>query len=177
MNKKEIVFPFLVFGLTILFAGISFAVFITNGKSKKWIARKMKIGGLLLTLTAVSCNNGGGEVTCYDTVAANSIWLDAQGEKGIEINLDTNNVLFGRISGVQGTDFSFLLTDEKGQKIQSDDLIAMDGNFDNFDEPFKIVLNKNTLPGTYQLKLFAAPINSQDTMQPQNQIPVIIKID
>ena len=59
MNKKEIVIPLMVIGLTLLFAGICVAVFLTNGKSKKWVARKMKIGGMLLTLTAASCNGGG----------------------------------------------------------------------------------------------------------------------
>ncbi len=175
MNKKEIFIPFLVVGLTLLFAGISFAVFITNGKSKSWVARKMKIGGLLLTITAASCHTGGGEVTCYDTVASNSIWMNAHGEKGIELNLDTSNVLFGRISGVQGSDFSFCITDEKGKKVQKSELIPADGKFDNFDETFKIELNKNTLPGTYQLKLFAVSVNAQDSVQPQNQLPLIIK--
>ncbi len=97
MNKKEIIVSILVVGLTVLFAAVTLAVFLTKGKSKKWIAHKMKLGGLLLTLTAVSCNGGGEEAMCYSTVATNSFSMHSNSENGIEINLDTNNILKGSI--------------------------------------------------------------------------------
>ena len=129
MNKKEILVPIMVVGLTILFASICVAVFLSNGKSKKWVARKMKIGGLLLTLTAASCN-GGGEVMCYEMVATNNIWMENQGEKGIEIMLDTGNVLTGHLNGAQDSIYSFKVTNESNQVLQKGELIAKDGKFD-----------------------------------------------
>jgi hypothetical protein len=174
MEREDFYIPLFVILLSLLFAGISFAVYLTNGKSKKWVALKMKIGGLLLTLSAVSCN-GGGEVSCYDTVATNSMWFDAQGEKGIKLNLDSNNLIFGRISAAQGSNFSFSLSDDQGKKVQSGLLLPVDGKFDAFDEAFKIEMDKNTTPGTYQLKLYAAAINSQDTIKPQTQIQLLVK--
>ena len=96
MDKKEILSPILIAGLSLVFIFISFAVFITNGKSKKWVARKMKIGGILLTLTAASCN-GGGEVTCYDVAETNSMWINNTTANGIELKLDTGNILNGSI--------------------------------------------------------------------------------
>ncbi|MDF1550453.1 MAG: hypothetical protein P1P88_21710 [Bacteroidales bacterium] len=175
MNKKEIVVPLLVIGLTILFAGICAAVFLSNGKSKKWISRKMKIGGLLLTLTAASCNGGGGEVMCYETVATNSIWIEGTGQNGIEIKLDTSNVLSGQISGLDGTDFSFKISDSENKPLQRGNLIPNDGKFDQFYEAFKIELDKNLQPGNYLLDIFAAKIAAQDTVLAQNHLNLSIK--
>jgi hypothetical protein len=52
MSKKELIFPFLAIGFVIAFITISTLVFLSQGKSKKWIALKMKTGALLLGLTA-----------------------------------------------------------------------------------------------------------------------------
>jgi len=149
--------------------------FLSNGKSKKWISRKMKIGGLLLTLTAASCNGGGGEVMCYDTVEINSMWMHANGQNGIEIMLDTNNVLIGSISETYGSEFSFAVIDKDENKIQAGNIIPVDGKFNDFRENFKIELNKNLNPGDYALKLFTTGIGGQDTISPRNNFKLIIK--
>ncbi len=65
MTKKEIILPITVLGLTLLFAGICVAVFLTNGKSAKWVSRKMKIGGLLLSLTAIVQTGCHRNTLCY----------------------------------------------------------------------------------------------------------------
>jgi len=174
MTKKEILVPLLVVGLTILFAGVCIAVFFSNGKSKKWVARKMKIGGLLLTLTAASCN-GGGEVMCYETVAPNSMWIEGTRLDSIEISLDTNNVLNGQISSLDGTDFSFRVSDTNKTVMQRGNLLPSDGKFDQFNEAFKIELDKNLQPGTYLLNLYAADISAQDSAYAQNQLNLVIK--
>jgi len=57
MNKKEFLIPFIFIGLSSAFLFISAMVYFSDGKSKKWVARKMKIGGLLLTLSFFSCGN------------------------------------------------------------------------------------------------------------------------
>ncbi len=65
MTKKEIILPITVLGLTLLFACICVAVFLTNGKSAKWVSRKMKIGGLLLSLTAIVQTGCHRNTLCY----------------------------------------------------------------------------------------------------------------
>ena len=175
MRKKEIIVPFLVIGLTILFAGICVAVFLSNGKSKKWVARKMKIGGLLLTLTVASCNGGGGEVMCYDTVAPNSIWLHDYNDKGIEIKLDTNNVLIGSISELSGKEFSFAIKDSTDKKFQQGLLVPVDGEFNQSNEDFKIEIDKNLISGKYSLKLYASGIDGQDSTYAAHEVVLLVK--
>ena len=176
MNKKELFIPFIAIGLGLAFALISLAVIISNGKSKKWIARKMKIGGLLLTLTAASCNGGGSEVvTCYETTEINSMWINPTNQNGIEVKLDTGNVLNGTISTIEGNDFSFLVSDSTGKKFQKG-MILIDSDT-RYTSNFKIELGKDLKPGKYQLKLFASKVESQDTMKARREFQLIIKND
>lgn len=177
MTKKEIILPLTVIGLTLLFAGVSLAVFFSNGKSKKWVARKMKIGSLLLTLTAASCNGGGGEVMCYETVAINNIWMENLGENGIEIMLDTGNVLTGHLTGAQDSVYSFRIIDKNDQVFQKGELIAKDGKFDHLDDVFNIELDKNLEAGDYLLHMFPSSIETQDSSHIISQIDLRIKED
>ncbi|NJO88519.1 MAG: hypothetical protein HC831_05800 [Chloroflexia bacterium] len=177
MTKKEIILPITVLGLTLLFAGICVAVFLTNGKSKKWVTRKMKIGGLMLTLTAASCNGGGGEVMCYETVAVNNIWMENQGEKGIEIMLDTGNVLTGHLTGAQDSVYSFSVSDKNNQIFQRGELLANDGKFDQMNEIFTIKLDKSLSPGDYILHMFPTGVETQDSSNIISQMNLKIKND
>ncbi len=174
MTKKEIILPLTVLGLTLVFAGICAAVFLSNGKSKKWVARKMKIGGLLLTLTAASCNGGGGEVMCYETVAVNNIWMENQGEKGIEIMLDTGNVLTGHLTGAQDSVYSFRVSNKNNQIFQKGELLAKDGNFDQMDEVFNINLDETLSTGDYLLEMFPTGVETQDSSHIISQVNLMI---
>jgi hypothetical protein len=173
MNKKELFIPFLAIGLGLAFAFVSCAVFLSNGKSKKWIARKIKVGGLLLTITAISCN-GSQQVTCYDVAETNSMWINNTSQNGIEIRLDTGNVLNGTISTKQGNDFSFQVSDSAGTKFQKG-MIKLEKDTVSYSEKFKLELDKNLKPGNYLLKLFAAKPESQDTIDPKRNFSLIIK--
>jgi hypothetical protein len=174
MNKKELVVPFLAIGLGLAFAFVSIAVMMSNGKSKRWIARKMRIGGLLLTLTAASCNSGGVEVKCYDTAEINSMWINNTSQNGIEIKLDTGNVLNGTISTIHGNDFSFQVSDSAGAKFQKG-IIKPEKDSSSYSEKFNLELDKNLRPGKYLLKLYAAKPESQDTLEPKRNFSLIIK--
>lgn len=67
MNKKNIIIFFCLF-LGIAFAFVSLMVIINKGKSKTWISYKLKIGGLLLTIIAVSESCRLRNATCYATM-------------------------------------------------------------------------------------------------------------
>jgi hypothetical protein len=172
MNKKDLILPILAIGLVLAFVSVSAAVILSRGKSKKWIARKMKIGALLLTLSAVSCN-GGGEVTCYDTAETNAMWINPNTQAGIEINPDTGNMVNGHITTIHGEDFSFCIADSAGKKwqtgsIQVDSLKA-------YSSTFKIALDTGLKAGKYLLKLYDAKAGSQDTLEPKREFNLVIK--
>ena len=69
MNNK------ILASIAIIFVGIAFGtvaaiVYATRGKSAYWIDKKIKIGSILLSLTAIlgsSTGCGGCQPTCYDT--------------------------------------------------------------------------------------------------------------
>ncbi|MPM05919.1 hypothetical protein SDC9_52214 [bioreactor metagenome] len=64
MSKKNIVYAFLIF-IGLAFVVVSIMVFFTKGKSKSWIAYKMKIGALLITITAISDGCRVENARCY----------------------------------------------------------------------------------------------------------------
>lgn len=174
MNKKETLIPFAFMALSLLFIIVCAMVYFSGGKSKKWIARKIRIGGLLLTMTVVSCN-GGRQVKCYDTALSNYMSINNKGEDAIEINIDTNNVLVGTISGRHGDNFSFSIIDKSGKLIQRDFVLPVDSGFNTTYEDFKLAIDKKISEGQYQLKLYASSPKEQDTIQPQNEFILIIK--
>ena len=160
MNKKELLIPFIAFGLTLAFAFVSFAVILSNGGSKKWIARKMRLGGLLLTLSYVSCGNnhfGDDEQfdqfrTCYDI---------AFGNNKIEIEKDTNNVIYGSIGRISDEDLSFSIVDERNKIRQKENILTMTYMPDPYSKEFAIEINKNLGTGRYQFNLYNCKTEEQ----------------
>lgn len=176
MNKNEILVSIAIAGLTVLFATVSIAVFLSKGKSKFWVAKKMKIGGILLTLSAATaCGGsgiGGGEVMCYDVPAPNNMWLINLDytTNTLNINFDSAHVMRGNISMRNTDKFSYLIKDTNNNKLESKNLEALDGNFDTETEEFKITLDKKMKSGNYILELFAVEKELQDSAPyPANQ--------
>lgn len=174
MNKKEIIASFLIIGLTLAFAIICLFVYLSKGKSEKWLARKMKIGGLILTISVASCN-GSVEHTCYETVAVNHVWFQNVGANGLEINLDSGNIISGQISGVQDSIYSFRILDEKNNIVQKELLRPDSGTFDMFNESFKIELNKSLTNGEYTVNFYNNSIEKQDSNHLIRQLTFNVK--
>ncbi len=67
MQKNFIFISIAVVFLSILFIVVSLLVLFTRGNRPSFISKKLLIGGLILTLTAMtsSCSNGGQVVNCY----------------------------------------------------------------------------------------------------------------
>lgn len=175
MNKKEAIIPISFLLLSVLFAFICTMVFLTKGKSAKWLARKMKIGGLLLTLTAASCNGGNEEPNCYVQVAPNSINLNAYAGDTIALDLDTNNILYGTIYEVTRKEFSFAIIDRTHKKIQKGNLIPQDGKFNSGNEDFSIEIDKDLAKDKYELRFYESNIETQDNAPYQYNYNIQIK--
>lgn len=175
--KKEAIIPISVITLSIAFIFISLMVYFSRGKSKKWVARKMRIGGLLLTLTATaSCNNGDGEVMCYSQVAPNSINLHAYTGDTIKLNPDTNNILTGSIYEVNSSAFSYAILDTNNIKIQKGNILAKDSVFNNSaSEDFYFDIPKSIQPGLYFLEFFDVDTNEQDSAYYINRFQIKIE--
>lgn len=166
MTKKELFFPVIFIGLSIVFVVVSIGVFASKGKSSKWIARKMKIGALMLTFSSiVSCDTAdNNHVTCYDVPEMNSIWIEGATYQGINLRLDSQNVLKGTIGNRNSDKFSYSVSDSNHIKILSDNIKPKDGVFDSITENFELVFQKDIPKGNYILNLFLIEQTKQDSL-------------
>ncbi len=150
--------------LSMVFIIISLLVFLTRGNKSSLINKKLLIGGFILTLTAMinSCtgqttinNNGDDPIMCYKPAMNDRILLD-NGLLGdsIQYNLSETNIISGTISNRQSDIFSFRLTKKDGEMIQSGNINALDGVFDEHNEEFNIEIDKSTPKGEYILYFY-----------------------
>jgi len=160
MDKKEFTVTILVIGLSILFTVVSLALFISRGKSKFWTAKKMKLGALLLTvsaLTSMSSCKGGDEdnirVSCYEMVErTNVVYIENFHET---VNLKETKVLNGIIEYRSSEIYSYSLKNDSDSTFLSRELlIPKDGSFDDTTEQFSIHLNNDLVPGSYTLSFY-----------------------
>jgi len=162
MDKKELSVLIVFIGLTVLFSVAAAALYFTRGKSKFWTAKKMKLGALLLTITAAttvpSCN--GGTTTCYDAaVLENEIRLDLSGN---EVDLKSAYEIRGKIEYRTSGTFSYLLENDSIKEIKIiGQLIPVDGTFNDSTEAFKIPLDKGLTVGNYTLSFYDTTVNEQ----------------
>jgi len=167
MDKKEFSVSLLVTGLTILFALAAIALFLSNGKSKFWTAKKIKFGAMILTLT-VTTQSCGFFINCYAPEKPE------MPENNIEIILlsDTVNLnestrfINGRIYNRISQEFSYRLqNDTVDTLIYSENIIADDGVFDDYTEEFTIELDTATEPGNYIFQLFDINKEEQNNVE------------
>jgi len=157
--------------LSIAFAFTNLLVWITKGKDKIWITRKLRLGGILLGLTTVGMTDVSCRVTCHDapseplllyTLLLSSINLisfnsAAQNGKEITVSLSGSTAITGTIYNRQSAAFSYFIINASGSTVQSADLTALDGNFDTPTENFSFNLNAGIVSGDYTIKIYKLP--------------------
>jgi len=159
MNKNEFIVPIVVIFLSGVFALVSLMVFLSKGSSSFWISKKIKIGALLLTLTAVtqqSCETT--TSSCYAPPAIiNEIEIaGTDNNNNLKVNLDIDNQLSCIIQGRESSYYSFNITNIDGSDtIQRSDINALDGSFDSYVEPFNIDIDTTIQNGNYNLNFYA----------------------
>ncbi len=159
MTKKEIVFPFIIFALTIAFAVVSFLLFLSGGKSAKWLARKIKLGALLLTLNAFTPGTAQEiEVSCYDIAEENVMLLKTE-QTELIFKSKSPKVVEAIIDFRTSENYSFCQVDEGNKEIQSGKITALDGKFDEWKEDVEIQLKNDLKAEKYFLLLFDVAVN------------------
>ncbi|MEN8251316.1 MAG: hypothetical protein ABFS32_20460 [Bacteroidota bacterium] len=163
MDKKDWYVPILVIGLSAVFVIVSLAVFLTKGKSSYWLSKKLKIGGLIISLTAITqqaCTS-----SCYDPIPPNNFTVDdvyQYDNDTVNIDFAVTNKLTGVIHQRNGEDFSFNLIDNlQSDTVQRDDIMPLDGKYDNTTEEFEIVLEPSLPSGSYNLNLYETKVSEQ----------------
>ncbi len=165
MNKKDFLVPVLAIGLSLAFVFVSLLVFLSGGKSGFWISKKLKIGALLLSLTAIA-NQACDRTNCYDPAPVNTFDMDnADYSRVIKVNLKDSNKLTGILYGREGIDFSFNVMDSLNTSIfQTGKVLPVDGSFDSDREDVVIELDENLVTDTYRLNLYDQNTTDKDAL-------------
>jgi hypothetical protein len=164
MNKTEFSFtlPFVAFALA--FAAVSFMLYLSGGKSSYWLKKKMKIGAIMLTMSAASVGYQGCITTCYDMPAQNDISIDNLANYEIRVNLQENKYITGTIYERISTEFYFRITDTAYTKtFQLEQLKADDGAMDESSEKFTIMLSDSLESGIYMLNFYDYKVLAEDS--------------
>jgi hypothetical protein len=176
MNKNEWIAPVLIIGLTCVFALVSAMVYLSKGRSAWWISKKMRIGALLITLTAVSTQSCEEAVrTCYDPAPGNYFKFDyTEPEIGVVVDMNRTNWITGILYDRTFTDYSFSVTDTAGtDTLQVGEVIPTDGKFNSSREQFIIELDRD-LPGNlYYLSIFPGNTPMQSDRIDMCQLKII----
>lgn len=139
---------------------MSALLWLHGGRHQKLLARKMKLGALLLSLNATTIGMSSCITTsCYDPPAENDIFLHNE-----QINPETDS-LKCFVFGPFAENYSYQLTDNSGLEILKGALLSDDGIFDDSQETVTIDL-PDTLanyPGTYKLNVYQCSIAEQST--------------
>lgn len=152
MLKKDLITPFLAIGLSFLFGFICVMVFIHKGRSEKWVARKMLIGGLLLSLTA-SINSCKIRHTCYVAPAKKGFKI-TQANPDNEIIISNSHLLIGKLFDWNSQHASFIVANQESEIIQKGAITPIDGKIDSELEGINISISNKIKQGDYILMIY-----------------------
>jgi hypothetical protein len=170
MLKKYMITPLLLAVLGAAFILVSFLVFISRGKDA-FIRQKLRIGALILTLTALSLScqtNQNDMVLCYKAAfPASRITIENEISQNREIIVDAlgNRTISGIIEEdtEKHASYSYRIVDTKDTLLQKGEL-AVTASEDQKSAPlsFKITIDQDIPAGTYILRLYNSDLKTQD---------------
>lgn len=147
------------------FALACFIVWLSKGKSRKWLNRKMKLGAAIITVTAVSTGCPPLITTCYDMPSQNEFSIDgtAWDSTGyLKLSIPEDSVVRGFVFSPTYNDYMVKLMKSDTIEVLSSKLIPKDGKFDNASEPFEFRLSQPIAPGDYTFDFWSV---NADTAQ------------
>lgn len=159
--QKEIYIPVYLLFLSIVFITVSFLLYLTGGKNSKLLAKKLKFGALIISLTTViNCSHiqvdHERKPTCYMPPLTNYINISAEHSyKGdVIVEIDKDNVVECSVRNPGSEKFSFRIFDKNNNLVQKGDIKADDGKFDETKEDFKIEVKKDLPKGFYKIYFY-----------------------
>lgn len=170
MIKKDLLIPIALAGLGIIFSIILVAVFVSKGKSKFWVSKKMRIGAIIISLSSFSVQQSCVPVTCYEPVMPDQLYLVINKQGEVLMNLSDSTELRGILYERESIEFSFNIADtlKSDSIIQKGEILPVDGNFDESSEDFFLKIDANVVEGSYYLNLFNVGVLKQDSLYPMN---------
>jgi methionine-rich copper-binding protein CopC len=176
MDFRKLTIPMALALLAGLFLLVSAAVYFTRGKSARWVSRKLRLGGLMLSLMAVlqSCDPLGlsgvpedrePPYTCYMVaepgIVTDLFFLEGIADSTVTVNLPNGNKLKGEIRKRTQANYSFAVYKNDTTKVQIESVLARDGAYDEDTESFEIEINKELQKGDYIIRFFVTSAEQQ----------------
>lgn len=159
METKKWIAPFALAGLFTAFAVVCLLLAFKKGKREKWIARKMKLGAMIIAISGIAAGcTPESVINCYDPVAENIFSFDKTDSADYRViiaNFPADTVVTGKIYSRTYNEYTFEILKADSQSVQKGNLIPTDGSFNDSDESFKINLNTQIDTGKYFLNIFA----------------------
>ena len=175
MEKKLITAA--AFGLLCaVFALVSLLVILTK-RHPFFVAKKLRLGALLISLSGAAAGCSTPTPTCYDPVGYNYIEVDQINTQNysISLNRSVSDTVTGKIYSRRGTMFSYAVCNSADSIVSKDNIPPFDGAFDENTEEFKIGLDRTIPAGDYDLRFYQV---SKDSIQNSRlyirSIPIII---
>lgn len=158
MDFKKLSAPVVAAILFSAFGLACFIVWLSNGKSRKWLNRKMKLGAAILTVTAISTGCPP-TVMCYDIPPQNDFRLDGMtwDTAGFyKLEIPDDSMLRGMILSPTFDDYMVKLMKSDTVEVQVSKLKPTDGAFDQDSETFEFRLAPTISPGEYTFRFWSA---------------------
>jgi hypothetical protein len=149
MKNLNIV-PLTLIVLALAFVVISVMVYFTRGKNKYFLTKKLKIGAMIIALTAVTNGCRVPVVTCYKPAPVPRIMSLQAIESFDEIRISQDEKLLN-------FDVEYLFSSEACYTISQNKNIIAKGDCEFLSQAetdMVINMNENLLPGKYDLKIY-----------------------
>jgi hypothetical protein len=163
MKFKDIVLPFIILPVAILFVIFSFLVWINNGENKRFIKAKLRTGAIILSISWFVTFNIG--CTCYSREDESS-YISFKHTSIPRIH-HINDTISGRICNYTYPFYSFSIYDTNNVSLQKGMVKPKDGIFNTIEEPFIIKIDTLPTPGKYFLIIYG-----EQTYQIKQDLPL-----
>jgi len=161
----------------VLFLIVTSGVFLTKGKSAKWVSRKMKTGALLLSLSSLGACDGCFKTpdTCYAVAETDVFYIETSKRDTIELIKPLEIKIAGSINFAEVQEFSFLIKNKQKRAILKEDIYSLDNKFDSLNEKFVINFSNDIEDGTYDVYFYNISKELQDSVSYKSAYILIIK--
>ncbi len=168
-------------------------VYVSGGKNRSWIRRKLKLGGILISIATIGMGTTSCVVNCHAAQDDDLVLLAAlqllqdqiiiidgseETESGYEITISLSDSLSiqGRIENRTSDEFSYILLDGDGNVVQSSDLFPVDGTYDSSTEEFRITLDPSITVSDYTLKIYSLSPGQVDVNTTTEKLSITVHV-
>jgi hypothetical protein len=164
MTRDSLYVTLALVGLGVAFGVLSLLVWLSRGHPGL-IRHKLRIGAVMVTLTAILA--GGvtrcGATKCYAGPGPPSVSLVGESYGRLVVTYGPEMTIGGTAQDFQYMSLSFRVVDLERTLVQSGDIAALDGSFDDWYEPFEFALSGDVVPGEYLLRMYSCSADVQES--------------